>query len=415
MSEGILATALLAFVALFPIVSAGLWIAGGLVFRLTEERLDAVAPTGGWPGVTIVISAYNEEAVIGSCVEAALAADYPDLEVLLFDDGSTDDTAANAEAVAAGDLRLTIVRDGTNRGKAGRLNEGFARARNSLVLVTDADTHLHPAAPARLVARIERSPLVVAVAGAPHVTNRSTLLCAIQILEAASIIGLIRRTQAVAGRVGVVAGVLGLFRREAVLDVGGYRTEMATEDIDLTWRLLLAGWHTAYEPEALVGMEVPSRLGALWAQRRRWARGQGEVLNAHLSAVARWRHRRLWPLAIEATASLIWVFALTIAVALTIVAMLTGAEVQAALLGLAWGIAVSVVATLQIAFALQVDFPHDRRAALAFLLAPFYPVAYWLISALAAVREELLAVFRGPPGEPVSWDVPRDAGAPRGR
>ena len=79
-----------------------------------------------------------------------------------------------------------------------------------------------------------------------------------QVLEAASIIGLIRRTQAVAGRVGVVAGVLGLFRREAVLGVGGYRGEMATEDIDLTWRLLLAGWHTPYEPDALVGMEVPS-------------------------------------------------------------------------------------------------------------------------------------------------------------
>ena len=52
---------------------------------------------------------------------------------------------------------------------------------------------------------------------------------------------------------------------------------MSTEDIDLSWRLLLAGWHTSYEPGALVGMEVPSDMRALWAQRRRWARGQGEV------------------------------------------------------------------------------------------------------------------------------------------
>ena len=64
---------------------------------------------------------------------------------------------------------------------------------------------------------------------------------------------------------------------------------MATEDIDLSWRLLLAGWHTAYEPRALVGMEVPSTLPTLWAQRRRWARGQGEVLNVHLATVMRWR------------------------------------------------------------------------------------------------------------------------------
>ena len=103
-----------------------------------------------------------------------------------------------------------------------------------------------------------------------------------QVLEAASIIGLIRRTQSLTGRVGIVAGVLGIFRRDRVLAVGGYDARMATEDIDLTWRLLMAGWHTAYEPRALVGMQVPSTLRALWAQRTRWARGQGEVLHAHL-------------------------------------------------------------------------------------------------------------------------------------
>ena len=152
--------------------------------------------------------------------------------------------------------------------------------------MTDADTHLHPLAVKLLVARLSRSARMAAVAGAPHVTNRRNLLCAMQALEAASIIGLIRRTQAVAGRVGVVAGVLGLFRREAVLGVGGYRGEMATEDIDLTWRLLLAGWHTSYEPEALVGMEVPANLRALWAQRRRWARRAGRGA-ARASARAR--------------------------------------------------------------------------------------------------------------------------------
>ena len=128
-----------------------------------------------------------------------------------------------------------------------------------------------------------------------------------QVLEAASIIGLIRRTQSLTGRVGVVAGVLGIFRRDRVLAVGGYDGRMATEDIDLTWRLLMAGWHTAYEPRALVGMQVPSTLAALWAQRKRWARGQGEVLHTHLTSVSAWRNRRMWLLAIESLASLLWV------------------------------------------------------------------------------------------------------------
>src|SRR4051794_71232 len=128
-----------------------------------------------------------------------------------------------------------------------------------------------------------------------------------QVLEAAAIIGLIRRTQSLMGRVGTVAGVLGIFRRDRVLAVGGYHGEMATEDIDLTWRLLLAGWHTAYEPRALVGMEGPSTLPALWAQRKRWARGQGEVLHRHLRETSQWRNRHLWALSLESLASLSWI------------------------------------------------------------------------------------------------------------
>ena len=131
-----------------------------------------------------------------------------------------------------------------------------------------------------------------------------------QVLEAASIIGLIRRSQSLTGRVGVVAGVLALFRRDRVLAVGGFDPRMATEDIDLTWKLLLDGWQTAYEPRALVGMQVPASLRALWMQRKRWARGQGEVLHVHFSEVSRWRNRRMWLLSIEGLASLVWVVAL---------------------------------------------------------------------------------------------------------
>jgi hypothetical protein len=88
------------------------------------------------------------------------------------------------------------------------------------------------------------------------------------------VIGVIRRTQSLTGRVGIVAGVLGLFRRDRVRAVGGYDGRMATKDMDLTRKLLLDGWQTAYEPRALVGMQVPTTLAALWAQRKRWARGR---------------------------------------------------------------------------------------------------------------------------------------------
>ena len=208
--------------------------------------------------MTVLIPAYNEEAVIAGSVTAALESDYPEIEVLVLDDGSTDATERVARAAAGADPRCEVIRDPVNKGKAEQLNAGFARASHPLVVVTDADAHLHPQAIRYLVRRMSTSPLLAAVAGAPHVTNRNSLICALQVLEAAAIIGLIRRTQSLTGRVGTVAGVLGLFHRDRVRAVGGYDGAMATEDIDLTWRLLQAGWHSAYEPRALVGMEVPS-------------------------------------------------------------------------------------------------------------------------------------------------------------
>ena len=400
--------AFLLFVALYPVVSAGLWIGGALVFRIADEPLEPAEQLRPWPGVTILIPAFNEERVIETCIRAALGSDYPTLEVLLFDDGSRDQTSKVAEAAARGDSRLKVVTEDVNRGKATRLNDGFRAARHELVVVIDADTQLHPQAVRLLTAHISRSPLLAAVAGGPHVTNRGNLLCAMQVLEAASIIGLIRRTQAVAGHVGVVAGVLGVFRREAVRDVGGFDPTMATEDIDLTWRLLLAGWRTSYEPAALVGMEVPSTLRALWAQRRRWARGQGEVLHAHLSAISRWSQRGLWPMAIEAVSSLLWMVLLAASVALAAISVAAGASVPVVPLALAWGVASSVVATLQLTFALHLGFRHDSRALLVFVLGPLFPLAYWWISALAALRDELPALFRGPSHKQVVWDIPRD-------
>jgi biofilm PGA synthesis N-glycosyltransferase PgaC len=397
---------LLAFVALYPVLTAALWIAGGVLFRLFDERREAHVPDGGWPGVTVLIPAYNEEQVIAMSVRAALDADYPELEVLVLDDGSADGTAAAARAAAAGDLRCEVLRDPVNRGKAEQLNTGFARARHELVVVTDADTHMMPHALRRLAARMDQSPLVAAVAGAPHVTNRTGLLCAMQVLEAVSIIGLIRRTQSLSGRVGTVAGVLGMFRRERVLAVGGYDTRMSTEDIDLTWRLLLAGWHTAYEPYALVGMQVPSTLRALWAQRTRWARGQGEILHEHLRTIAAWRNRRMWTLGLESLASLLWVTAVALGLVFSVLS--TDSLPNLFPFGLAWGIAISVVATLQLVVALALGFPYDQFDVRAFVLAPPYLVLFWSVSACAALRSQVVATIRGPHGSREVWDTPRE-------
>ena len=404
-SLGVLQIALL-FVGLFPLVTGARWIAGGLLFALLDKRRELTVRE--WPPVTVLIPAHNESAVIADCVHAALALEYPKLAVRVLDDGSTDDTVAVARAAAGGDPRFVVVEDAVNRGKASRLNIGITAASSELIVITDADTTLHPEAIKRLVTRIERSALIAAVAGAPHVTNRRHLLAALQALEAASIIGLIRRTHAVSGRVAIVAGVLGIFRRSAVDAVGGFDERMATEDIDLTWRLIRAGWDTDYEPRALVGMEVPTTLRALWAQRCRWARGQGEVLRKHARSLWRWRNRRLWPVAAEAAASFAWVLGGLVALLCFVTILLTGAPDGALTAALAWGIAVALIATLQLCVAVALELRLDRGVAMTLLVGPLYPAAYWGLNACAALRATTPALLRPRPRERAVWDLPRE-------
>src|SRR3954463_15027944 len=177
---------------------------------------------------------------------------------------------------------------------------------------------------------------------------------------------------------------------------------MATEDIELTWRLAMAGWEAAYEPHALVGMQVPSTLGALWGQRKRWARGQGEVLHTHLPAVWRWRHHRMWLLAVEAVASLAWILALAASLLITLLSVAVDGHTALGI-GLAWEIAISVLATVQVTVALWVESRYDPRSWRAYLLQPIYPLLFWLASAAAALRSEVAGLIAGPRKQRVVW------------
>jgi biofilm PGA synthesis N-glycosyltransferase PgaC len=229
-----------------------------------------------------------------------------------------------------------------------------------------------------------------------------------QILEAASIIGLMRRTQSLTGRVGVVAGVLGLFRRDRVLAVGGFDPRMATEDIDLTWKLLLDGWQTAYEPRALVGMQVPASIRTLWAQRKRWARGQGEVLHVHLAEVSRWRNHRMWLLSLEALASLLWVVVLVASLLIAALAIFLSEADNVFGFALSWGLAISFVALVQMVVALNLEHGYDRTIIRPLLLGAAYPLGYWMLSGAAALHSETIALVRGPRERRVVWDIPRE-------
>ncbi len=146
----------------------------------------------------------------------------------------------------------------------------------------------------------------------------------------------------------------------------------------------------------------------LWAQRQRWARGQGEVVYAHFGTIRRWRNRRLWPIVTEALGSLTWVVIALIATVLSVIDIVIGENPASFKVVLAWGIAIAVIASVQLAFGLGLQARYDRSSLRTLLLGPLYPLAYWLLNAGAAIHSGLRSLARGATAERVVWNIPRE-------
>lgn len=233
------------------------------------------------PLVSVMVPAYNESVCIASSIRSIAALDYPNKEIVVIDDGSTDDTYWQAveEAKRTRGVEVRILTQ-ANGGKASALNRGIREARGSFVMCVDGDSNLAPQS-LREGMRHFTDPTVVAVAGNVKVVNRRNLLTWLQALEYVEGLNLVRSAQAFFRTVNIIPGPLGIFRREAVLEVGGYSTATFAEDCDLTLTLLSRGWKIKYEPRAIAFTEAPEELFPLLKQRYRWTRGILQALRKH--------------------------------------------------------------------------------------------------------------------------------------
>ena len=243
----------------------------------------------GTPSVAVLIPAYNEEKVIERTVQAALASDYPNLRVIVIDDGSRDGTleiaraAFQREASSGRVLILTMP----NAGKAEALNFGLEHLRDEEIFVgIDADTVIAPNAISRLVPHFS-NPKVAAVAGNAKVGNRVNLWTRWQALEYITSQNFERRALNVLGAVSVVPGAIGAWRISAVREAGGFHTDTVAEDADLTMALLRRGYRVEYDDLALAYTEAPLNANGLMRQRFRWSFGILQSVWKHRAAFAR--------------------------------------------------------------------------------------------------------------------------------
>ncbi|WP_233564993.1 bifunctional polysaccharide deacetylase/glycosyltransferase family 2 protein [Micromonospora musae] len=237
-----------------------------------RDRPEVRAP------VSVIVPAYNEAANIAATVRSLMASDYPALEVIVVDDGSTDGTADIVERMRLRDVR--VIRQ-SNAGKPAALNTGIRAARAGLLVLVDGDTVFQPDTVRRLVQGFV-DPTVGAISGNTKVANRRRLLGRWQHLEYVIGFNLDRRMYDVLECMPTIPGAIGAFRRDVLRSVGGVPGDTLAEDTDLTMKVLRAGWRVVYEESAIAWTEAPSTLRQLWRQRYRWCYGTMQAM---------WKHR----------------------------------------------------------------------------------------------------------------------------
>jgi biofilm PGA synthesis N-glycosyltransferase PgaC len=406
--------ALFFLVGLYVILSSTGWVASAIRFALGREGRDSDAfyeiPDDELPSITVLVPAYAEEKTIGPCLDALREVNYPDLEVIAIDDGSPDRTAEIVTEKLAGDPRLRFLEKKVNEGKAMAMNDALSITTGEVVVVIDADARIHPYALRFMAAHFVRVPRVGGVTGNPRPINRVNTLTELQVAEYASNVSLMRRSQVVWGRILTMSGVISAFRRSVIAEVGPFDPSMATEDIELTWRIQRSFYDVRYEPRAVLGMVVPQTLPELWRQRMRWGRGLVEVLKKHAGVLRHWRNRRHWPVYIEATVSLLWwhLLLLLFGVLVFVAAARAVSTVDFTPLPWGWVAIVLTAAILQLTVGIMLDRHYDRSATSALPIVPWYPMVYWFIVGLPSVIVTIPTLLRRRrQGTNVRWEVRR--------
>ena len=248
---------------------------------LSKYREDTQEEIKSYPKISIIIPAYNEEKVIQHTIEAMIETKYPKKEIIFVDDGSTDKTLTIANQFKD---KIKVLHK-ENGGKASALNYGIVYSTGEIVVIVDADTIIGRHSLKEIVKGFQVNEHVAAVAGNIKVRNKVNWLTKCQALEYITGIQIVRRAFDVFGSITIVPGALGAFKKSYLTEAGAYGKDTIVEDFDQTIKLLKAGLITQGSSKATAYTEAPNTFKDFFAQRKRWYRGNMQVLKRHADAL----------------------------------------------------------------------------------------------------------------------------------
>lgn len=390
----------------YPILGSFGWFIGVLcynfLFKFRQKDWIEI-PEEIEPFITIMVPAHNEEIVIEKTIEYLMnQLNYSNYEVLVIDDGSTDDTPNILRRLAEKFDNLRVIRVEKNKGKAHAFDIGVAFTKGELILSNDADTVPEPDALNYYVNYFIRRDAnnISAVTANMDVQNRTKLIAKSQTVEFSSIVGIIKRTQiGVLGGIYAYSGANTMYRKDALIDVGLFRQDRATEDISIAWDHQLDGWASLFAPKIMFFMEVPENLKMLYRQRKRWAKGGTEVWLTNFKKVFLHPFQNIGRtvMFIDQTFSIIWslfFWGSSILFSISLIGFLFDGNyeriyhmITMAFLFVCFEM---IAGVFQLVASLIAD---DRGRKLKYLLfAPLYMLFYWVINALTIVTTFIPAV-----------------------
>lgn len=260
----------------------GIWFTTMFILlhiRYKKKLFESPIPSR-YPKITFLVPGYNEEKTIGNTIKSLIDIDYPEdkKEIIIINDGSKDHTLEVAKKLKE-TYSIVKILDKPNSGKSDSLNKALRFATGELVAIVDADSYPREDSVKKMVGHFEEYG-VAAVTSRVLVKNKRNYLEKFQVLDY-SIIAWTRKLLDFVNSVYVTNGPLSIYRKDKIIEVGGFDTNCLTEDIEITWNLLSRGYKTRMSYSAIVYTSVPSKLKTWINQRIRWNLGGIQVIQKY--------------------------------------------------------------------------------------------------------------------------------------
>ena len=413
----------LLILCLYPVIGALFWFFGSLSYQFLKKGKKEVnfveLPIDKQPMITIMIPAHNEEIMIEETIDyLATELNYSNYELLVINDGSTDNTLTILQDLQNKYKKLRVINVLKNQGKAHGFNIGTHFAKGEYILSNDADTIPERDALMKYMNYFinEVDVNTAAVTANMDVQNRTSLLGKSQTVEFSSIVGVIKRSQtAVNDSMYSYSGANTMYKKQFLIDVGGFRQDRSTEDISIAWDHLMFGVTPRFAPNILFHMNVPETLSQLYKQRKRWAQGGTEVWLTNFSKfiLHPLKYKYVYSMFLDTTFSIIWSFFFFIT-SLIFLSMMTFFVLTGDVERLWHGVAMAFIfvtfelisGIFQLLAALILDSEGEKLRYLIF--APLYMLLFWMVNPLTIVTTFIpaLKAYLGKDNHSGAWVSP---------